>query len=291
MTSQQRPVSSQVAPRWTRLVLPAAGLLLFGLLTWPTWRWLWGEWMGNDYYSHGVLIGPVAVYLAWRRLAHRPVTMASVQFPYGGLTVLFVALGAYLYFDHDRAFYLAALAMIGLLVGFVWMMAGIRIVRLLAFPLAYLTFMVPLPFVERITYPLALFTGVCSAALVRFLGMDITVVGNAITLPNVDLVIGAQCSGINSMIALTSFNALVAYAVKGPLWGRIGLVVLAVPLAMLGNILRVANLLFVARKWGAEAAFRFYHDYSGLVFFGIVLLLLAPLARLLRCGGLRDEVL
>ncbi len=291
MTSQQRPVSSQVAPRRTRLVLPLAWVLLFGLLTWSTWRWLWGEWMGNDYYSHGVLIVPVAVYLAWRRLAHRPVLVESAHFPYGGLAVLFVALNAYLYFDHERAFYLAALAVIGLLVGLVWTMAGRAIVRLLAFPLAYLTLMVPLPFVERVTYPLALLTGVCSAALVKFLGVDVTVIGNAITLPNADLVIGAQCSGINSMIALISLNALVAYAARGPLWGRIGLVVLAVPLAMLGNILRVANLLLVAREWGAEAAFRFYHDYSGLVFFAIVLLLLVPLARLLRCNGLRDDVL
>ena len=291
MASQQQPVTSPVVPRRARLALPLAGVLLFGLLTWTTWRWLWGEWMANDYYSHGVLIVPVAVYLAWRRLAHTPVTWGATRFPYGGLAVLFAALAAYLYFDRERAFYLAALATVGLLTGFVWTMAGRATVRRLAFPLAYLTLMVPLPFVERVTYPLALFTGVCSAALVKFLGLNVTVVGSAVTLPNANLVIGAQCSGINSMIALIALNALVAYAVKGPVWGRIGLVALAVPLAMLGNILRVANLLFVAREWGAEAAFRFYHDYSGLVFFGVVLLLLAPLARLLRCNGLREEVL
>ncbi len=291
MTTEQRPVSARLTPLWVQWLIPAAGLLFFGLLTWPTWQWLWGEWMGNDYYSHGVLIVPVAVYLAWRRLAHSPVAWGSAGFPYGGLTLLLGALGAYIYYHHALAFYLAALATIGLLVGFVWTLTGRATVQRLAFPLAYLALMVPLPFVERVTYPLAIFTGVSAAALAKVLGLEVTVVGNAITLPNTDLVIGAQCSGINSMIALVSLNALVAYAVKGPLGGRIGLVMLAVPLAMLGNILRVANLLFVARSWGADAAFRFYHDYSGLVFFGIALLLLVPLARLLRCRTLGDEAL
>ena len=93
------------------------------------------------------------------------------------------------------------------------------------------------------------------------------------------------------MIALTALTALVAYVLNGPLWGRIALVMLAVPIAMFGNILRVSNLLFVARYYGADAAFRFYHDYSGIVFFVIVLVLMVPLTRLLRCKSLRLEVL
>ncbi len=133
--------------------------------------------------------------------------------------------------------------------------------------------------------------GVTSVWLVRLFGVEVTVVGNAVTLPNADLVIGAQCSGINSILALVALNALVAYALRGPWWGRVSLVGLAVPLAMGGNILRVAALLVVARAWGADAAFRFYHDYSGVGFFMLALLLLLPLARLLQCKSLRHEVL
>ena len=88
----------------------------------------------------------------------------------------------------------------------------------------------------------------------QFLGLDVIIVGNAVTLPNADLVIGAQCSGVNSLIALTSLMVLVAYLLDGPLWSRIALVLLAMPLAVLGNILRVATLLFVARAWGAAGS-------------------------------------
>jgi len=277
---------------WQQALVPGLIIVAFALLTWPVWRWLWGEWMGNDYYSHGVLIVPVAVYLAWRRLQiHRHGSWATMSGDNVGLFVVAGSLAAYLYFLNGKAYYLAAFAMIGLLVGLVWVWAGRRVVGLLAFPLGYLTLMAPLPFIERATLPLAMFTGVCSGALVRFLGLDITIIGNAITLPNADLVIGAQCSGINSMITLTSLNALVAYVLAGPLWGRLAVVLLAIPLAVAGNILRVANLLFVARAWGAEAAFQFYHTYSGLLFFLLALLLLIPLTKLLQCKTLRLDVI
>jgi exosortase len=278
--------------RMQRWGLAGLFVALFALLTWPVWRWLWSEWNGNDYYSHGVLIPPVALYLAWRRIQLEPTLQWQTDLSArGGLAILGVSLGLYLYFLDQNAYYLATFAMIGLLMGLLWLWGGRQTVSKLGFPLGYLLLMTPLPFVERATLPLALFTGVCSTGLVKLLGLPVTIVGNAVSLPNADLVIGAQCSGINSIIALTSLNTLVAYVVAGPLVGRVALVVLAVPIAMLGNILRVANLLFVAQAWGAEAAFRFYHDYSGIVFFVLVLLMLIPLIRLLRCHRVRVDVI
>ena len=77
-----------------------------------------------------------------------------------------------------------------MLAGLIWAIGGTAVVRKLAFPIGYLTLMVPLPFVDRVTLPLALFTGYCSGSIVRFLGMDITIMGNSISLPNADLVVG-----------------------------------------------------------------------------------------------------
>ena len=90
---------------------------------------------------------------------------------------------------------------------------------------------------------------------------------------------------------LVALTLLVAYLVQGPLLNRVLLILLAIPLAMLGNILRVSSLLFVARRWGAEAGFIFYHDFSGPIFFILMLLLLIPLAALLRCTTLRTDVI
>jgi exosortase len=273
-------------------LVPGLALLVFALLTWPVWRWLWGEWMGNQYYSHGILIPPVSLYLVYQRFRHDPqLTWSPGHGSSAGLALTALGVALYLYFLNDRAFYLAAFAMILMIGGLVWTFGGTDVARRLLFPVAYLVFMVPLPFVDRYTLDLALFTGLCSGGIARLLGLDVVIAGNAVSLPNAELVIGAQCSGVNSLIALTALMVLVAYLVQGPLWSRLVLVVLAVPLAVLGNILRVTSLLFVARSWGAQAAFTFYHDYSGIAFFVLVLLLLLPITRVLHCNRLRSEVI
>lgn len=261
-----------------------ASLILFMLLSWPVWRWLWSEWWSNDYYSHGLLIPPVSAYLAWRR---RPAE--KLRGDNCGLVLTACGVGLFLFLVTSQAYYLAAFAMIIMLAGIVWTFGGIGLLRRLAFPLGFLGLMVPLPFVERITLPLSLWTGACSGWLARWLGLDVTVTGNAVTLPDTKLVIGAQCSGINSIISLFTLTTLLAYVLSGPLCGRLALVATAIPLAMLGNILRVSSLLFVAHYLGGEAAFRFHHDYSGPIFFVAVLLLLIPLAKVFQCDTLRFE--
>jgi exosortase len=272
--------------------LPLLALAGFLAVTWPVWQWLWFEWMSNQYYSHGLLILPVALFLAVQRFRNDPeLVYTPGQGSFAGVVVLGVTLAAYLLTLQQRAYYLAAFAMIGMLAGLVWALAGVAVLRKLAFPIGYLALMVPLPMLDRVTLPLALFTGACSGALVQFLGLDVAINGNAISLPNADLVIGAQCSGVNSLITLLALLVLVAYLLEGPLWSRVLLVLLAIPLALLGNILRVATLLFVARAWGADAAFTFYHDYSGILFFVAVLLLILPITRALQFGPLRAEVI
>lgn len=272
--------------------LPALVALVFLLLTWPVWQWLWGEWMANSYYSHGILVPLVTLFLVIQRMRNDVSLSGKWQRGgNGGVAATAISLCFFLYCLNGRAYYLAAFAVVALILGLVWSLADFYTLRRLLFPLTYLVFMIPLPFVEYATLPLALFTGVCAGSIVRFLGFDITIVGNAVTLPNANLVIGAQCSGVNSIIALTALLTLAAYLLDGPLWGRCVLVLMAIPLAMLGNILRVASLLMVARAYGANAAFTFYHDYSGIVFFLGVFLLMFPLTRLLQARSFRLEVI
>ena len=273
-------------------IVPALLIAFFMLATWPLWRWLWGEWRGNDYYSHGFLIVPIAAYLAWRRFNYVENGRLQPQSGHNrGLILLTASLIGYLAAFAAKAYFLAAFAMIGLIGGLVWMALGTAMARQLAFPISFLALMTPLPFIEKATLPLALLTGRFSAALTRFLGLDVSVAGTAVTLPNTDLVIGAQCSGVNSIIALFALTALLAYALQGPLWGKLTLLALSLPLAMLGNVLRVAALLFAAHYFSLETAFNFYHDYSGIVSFLLIAILMIPLSKSLQCKTFRYEIL
>jgi len=277
MLAQSRPK--------TPWLLTALILLMGAVLLLPLGRWLVSEWWSNDYYSHGFLVPLVSGFFAWRilpRLDRRPDNR--------GLLLVGFGAAAYLYFLYLRAFHLAALGTMVMLAGIVWTYWGRAGVRRLAFPLAFLIFMIPFPFVEASSLPLSLFTGQLATRLMRMLGMEVTVQGAAVTLPNANLVVGAQCSGVRSIIALAALAAVFAYIVEGS-WPRKALLFLAVvPIAVMGNIFRVSSLLWVANRWGADAGFTYYHDYSGFVFFAFAFLLLILTARLLGCHRIRDDL-
>lgn len=261
------------------------GVLLLAL-SYPTLRWLVNEWLTNDYYSHGWLVLPVSAYLAWRQWPKGEREPANA-----GLIPLGLGLVGYLVALLNKTYFLAALALIALLAGLVWFFLGARGLRRLAFPVGFLIFMVPLPFMERMSLPLQLLTGSYSTAVARVVGVDATVRGAQVTLPNVDLVVGAQCSGLRSIVALFTLVAIFVHVLQGPWWGRLLLVLSAIPVAILGNIFRVASLLWVADTWGAGAGMTYYHDYSGFVFFLFAFALLLLLSRAFQCHEIRADIL
>lgn len=269
-----------------RLALVAGLVAVLLALSYPTLRWLINEWLTNDYYSHGWLVIPVSAFLAWRLWPEGQGEPANL-----GLIPLGLGLLGYLLALLNKAYFLAALALIVLLGGLLWFLMGGRALRRLAFPLGFLVFMVPLPFVERASLPLQLLTGTCSTAVARAAGVDATVQGAQVTLPDIDLVVGAQCSGLRSIVALFTLVAIFIFVLEGPWWGRLLLALSAVPVAILGNILRVASLLWVADTWGAGAGTTYYHDYSGIVFFLVAFALLLLLSRVFRCREIRADIL
>lgn len=267
--------------RWLLLALGVVG----AFVAWPTLRWLAHEWWTNDYYSHGPLVPLVSAFFAWRlwpTIRPRPAN--------AGAPLLLIGLAVYLAALVGRAFFIASLALIVILAGLVWFQWGAQALRRLMFPLAFLLFMTPLPFIEASTIPLARFTGVYASALMRMLGVEAVVSGSQIALPNVALAIGAPCSGVRSLISLLTLVAVALYLVQGPLRRKAVLALATIPLALLGNVARVASLLGVATAWGVEASFAYYHELSGIAFFLVALLGLLFLSRMLRCHTLRADL-
>jgi len=264
--------------------------VLMLVLFYPVLRWLAGEWLGNDYYSHGPLVPIVSAVLAWRLWVNWPPQEKRIEPANAGLILLVGGLAGYLYALLQRAYFVASLAMIVLIAGVVWYLLGMAALRRLAFPIGFLVFMVPLPFVEPLSVPMAQLTGTAAAVAVRLFGVSITISGSQVTLPNAALVVGAQCSGLRSIVSLLTLVALVIFVLQGPWWGKVLLALSAIPIAILGNVLRVASLLVVANIWGADAGFKFYHDYSSIVFFLSAVALLLLFSRLVKCREIRDDI-
>jgi len=127
--------------------------------------------------------------------------------------------------------------------------------------------------------------------VVPLFGVQIEVNGSQVSLPNAQLVVGAQCSGLRSIVSLLTLVGLVVFLVQGPAWGKALLALSSIPIAILGNVLRVASLLAVANAWGADAGFKYYHDYSSIVFFLSAVVLLIVFSRVVQCREIRKDIL
>jgi exosortase len=265
----------------------AVVLILMGLLLYPAGRWLVGQWLTNEYYSHGVLVLLVSGYFAWRAVRSSRAASAPAN-----ATLTLLAGGAALYLAGEAllARYLSALASILMAGGLSGFLGSGEALRRLAFPLAYLVFAVPLPFVDGLAVRMGALTAGWATMLARGLGVMAVNEGGQVTLPACSLTVGAPCSGVRSLAALLALAAVWAYVVQGPRPARVALLLLAIPLASLANLLRVTSLLWVADRWGAEAALRYYHDFSGPIFFALALVGLLAASWGLRCRDLRAGI-
>ncbi len=111
--------------------------------------------------------------------------------------------------------------------------------RVLAFPIAYLLFMVPLPdaWLQPVILRLRLFVTEAAVWLLHAGGLTLLREGNVISLPNGEsLFVADACSGVTSLVTLTPLAVLVAYLTERSLWRRVVIVLSVVPIAISFNL-------------------------------------------------------
>lgn len=243
-------------------------------------------WSSVDYYSHGFLVPVVAFWIA-RQQAGRAALRSGAGTPLG-LAVLVVALGLYAVGLTGGSASLQGLAFIGALAGLVLHLRGPDALRALAFPIAFLGFMIPLPG-DWITPFIVKLQLIVSSGAVDFLHLfDVAVArqGNVLLLPGGEtLFVDEACSGITSIVTLTPLAVVLAYYTGRGVWRRVALVAAVLPVAMLWNLVRVVATVVAARSYGAEVATgSALHESAGLVTFVAACLVLIGLSSLLRRG-------
>jgi exosortase len=273
-------------PVW--LVLKTLTLIaLTIILFWPTLLWLVRQWFNNDYYAHGPLIPLVSAFLIWRNWGKsKPDRHSSIA---GGL-LLAVGIGGNIWAASIRAAYLSAFCLIIILSGLTLLFRGKEAFYRASFPLLFLITAIPLPFVERISTPLQVLTADWSGKVASLIGLQVTQTGSQLALESCSFIVGAPCSGLRSLVTFISLLALLLYIVEAPWLSKISLAILALPIALLANVLRVTSLLIVAQAWGEDIALDYYHNFFGIVFYILALALLFALARTLKCHEIRSDI-
>ena len=161
-------------------------------------------------------------------------------------------------------------AFVGLLITLTWAFFGRAAARRVLFPAAFLLFCTPLAtFLDVITVHLRLFATGTACAILKGVGSDIVRTGTMLAAPDGSFAIDVAdpCSGLRSIFALMALTAGYAYFTQKTLLTRLLLFACSVPLAVIGNIVRILTICLVGTCASKEFAIGFYHDYSGYVVF------------------------
>ncbi|MFC1978323.1 exosortase/archaeosortase family protein [Chloroflexota bacterium] len=254
------------------------GLVVIALYT-PVLIWLVGAWFHNPYYSHGFLILPIAAFVVWTK--RRELVRAK---PYlTGVIVLVAGLATYVAGFAWRIYWLSAFSLLVVASGLILYFWGTKAARSMLFPICFLVFMIPLPFLDSMSITMQSITASGSASVVQAIGIPATQTGTEIYLPGAAFTIGTPCSGMNTLISLLALTTLFLYFLKAPFYKKASLFLLVFPIAIMANIFRIVLLLVIAYFLGADAAMRFFHGFSSLFLFVLAVALLILLARVLRC--------
>ncbi len=230
-------------------------------------------WVSDKTYNHCLLIAPIVAVLVWlRRRELAALTPGGWAAP-----LLWIAGAAALWLLGELAGVGQArqLALVGMLQGAAAACLGRQLTRALAFPLAFLVFLVP--FGAELVPPLQMLTARMALGLLHATGIPATLDGVFLTTPAGWFEVAEACSGISFLIATLAWGTLVANLLFTSLWRRVAFVVACAVLPVFANGLRAWATIAAAEWVGVSRASGFDHIVYGWIFFALVLALLMAL--------------
>lgn len=231
------------------------------------------DWWNDPDAGHGLLLAPIAIWLAWRagiRAGTTPNRTLGVILLVGAILLRYLSGLAAELFTMRFSMLLA----LGGIICFVW---GWRQVLHWWLPLTLILLSIPIPAVltNALAFPLQLRASAMGAALLEFRHVPVHLSGNVILLPGQSLFVTEACSGLRSLTALLALGVLI-----GGLWlrypvTRVLLLVLTLPVAVFINAFRVFLTGFLVYNVSPEMGKGFMHLSEGWLLFVIAFAILA----------------
>jgi exosortase len=203
-----------------------------------------------------------------------------------GWGLAIVALGLLIYLLGARTLQprLAVLSLPVLIYGSVLFLWGREVARVFTFPCVFLLFMIPIGGVVQGTVSLQLLVSSAVNALSGWMGMKIETSGTLIRSldGSFDFEIAEGCSGIRSLMAMSTLAALYVHFTQRELWKKLVIFAGSIVFAVIGNIARIFTVILVAKFISPKLAGGLYHDYSGLIFFPVAVFAMVSFSSLLN---------
>ena len=273
------PVASAPLARSTTLAsaapLALAALAFIALFSDPA-RSLARDWWNDPDAGHGLLLFPVSLWLAWRA----GITPAAKAAPGWGTlliigAVLLRALGglAAEFFTQRFSIWLTV-------VGMVVFCFGWRQARHWWLPLTLLLLAIPLPALvtNKLALPLQFKASQLGTHLIRWREIPVLATGNVINIPGQRLFVAEACSGLRSLTALIALGVMIGGMYLATLPARLLLVLLAIPVAIVVNGVRIFLTAFLMYFVDPKLGRGFMHESEGWALFLVAFAILGLIA-------------
>lgn len=254
----------------------AVAAIAFLLLFWEPMRTLARDWWSDPEAGHGLLLGPLAIFLAYKK------GLVEEHRPQRWLGVSLIAFAVLLRYVSGLAAELFTMRMSMLIAtgGLIVFFFGMRQVMRWWLPIMLLVLSVPLPSVvlSSLALPLQLRASQLGAALLESRHVPVQLAGNVIHLPGRTLFVTEACSGLRSLTALVALGVLIGGLwLKAPVM-RVLLLVITIPVAMMLNGVRIFLTGFLVYFVDPALGEGFMHYTEGWVIFGVAFVILGATA-------------
>ena len=268
-TEQKKPV----AFLWPR----STGWLLALLLVWLYHSILYRlavQWAGDPNFSHGFFVPAFSLFVLWQN--RKQLNKVRISPSWTGLPIVILALVMLVLGVLGVELFTSRSSFIILLAGLIILFRGWPLFRAVLFPWAFLFLMVPLPAVilQHFTFPLQILASKLATWSLQVVGIPALREGNQIYLPHITLEVAEACSGIRSLMSLSTVAIIYGYLMDRRTVVRMALFVASVPIAVAANSLRIIGTGILVQYFSPRAADGYFHSWWGVFIFVIALIML-----------------
>jgi len=278
-----KPSGQGLPERAVLLVL--VGALLVGFA--PTYiKLIQGPWR-TEQEGHGPLIIAGALWLAWQCRSRLQAVETSPA-PYSGWAVLLLGLALLVIGRSQDLVMFEVASQLPILCGCLLLIGGWKMLRVFAFPLAFLIFAIPPPgwLLDAFTVPLKTMVSDWVAEILYQFDYPVAQNGVMIMIGPYQLMVKDACAGMNSIFALSAIGVFYIHEFVRNSRFRAGVLLLSiVPITIIANFIRVMALVLIAYYFGIDAIEGIFHDLTGFTLFAVALGLFFLLDGLLIAFG------
>ena len=234
-----------------------------------------GPWQ-TEQEGHGPLIMLAAGWLAWQQRERVRATPLRPD-PIAGWIILVSSLLLMAVTRSQDILIVEVFTQIPVLLGCMLLIGGWALVRLFAFPLAFLIFSLPPPgwMMDALTVPLKAWISDLVSNFLYALGYPVAQNGVMIMIGSYELMVKDACSGMNSIFALSAIGIFYVHEFvdKGNWPRKLILIASIIPITILANFFRVLTLVLASYYFGVDRVEGLFHDATGIALFVFALAL------------------